>query len=93
MGGTYLLGDLTTPFTVLKLISGQLGSTRIGERKGHSIVDDYPDEDPSECEDNICGCSQGCDLLTGYSGDQFNKFLRILGSWTGVRTKDLKVMM
>ena len=46
MGGTCLLGQLTTPFT--KLISGQTDSTQKTQKKrALSILEDYADEDPS----------------------------------------------
>lgn len=34
------------------------------------IIDDYPNEDHSECEYNYCDLSVGCDLPAGSSGDK-----------------------
>ena len=57
-----------------------------------SLVEDYPDEDPSEYEGNSCGHSQGRDPPAG-SRNQYNHLLRVWGSWLGVGTTDLEVMM
>lgn len=35
-----------------------------------SIIDDYPNEDRSECEYNSCGLSVGFDLTARFSGDK-----------------------
>lgn len=48
------------------------------KRKALSIVDYYPDEDPSVYENDSCGFSLGCDLPAGFSGDEGNHFLRVI---------------
>lgn len=48
------------------------------KKKALSIVDYYPDENLSVYENDSCGFSLGCDLLAGFSGDESNRFLRII---------------
>ena len=82
MGGTCLLGRLTTALTRLKVMSRQTDSTqKTQKQRALSITDDRPDEAPSESEDNTCGLSQGCDLPAAYSGRIGRYFLRGLFSW------------
>ena len=50
------------------------------EKEDLMIVDYYPDEDSSICEDNSPGLSVECDLLAGFSGNKGNHFLRIVFS-------------
>lgn len=57
-----------------------------------TIVDYYP-VDPSVYEENFHGLSVGCDLLTAFSGDEGNYFLRIVFSWGGLGTAQLFLMM
>lgn len=60
------IGYVTTPFTILKLMSGQSESTYNNRKKrALSILEDYSDENPSDCKDDSCSHNQGCDLPAG----------------------------
>lgn len=89
--GTYVLGHLSTPVTILKLLTSLNSNpdTWNLKKRAFAIIDDYHEDD--FYEDNSCTHSQGCDLPAGYLGDQFSCLLRIWGSCFGTYSTDLEV--
>lgn len=58
-----------------------------------SVVDYYVDEDPSVYENDSCGLAVGCDLPAGFSGNEGNRYLRVILPWGGLGTAQLDLMM
>lgn len=75
------------------MITGTNTEPQSKQKRVSSVTDDYPNEDPSEYEDNPCGRYKRCDLLSGYSGGKGHYLLRVLFSWAGVRTAQYDLLL